>query len=123
METWHQQAPHKWPLQVVTEVWEELHWRFIEELKNELRKIKAMAGRETMTLQDLKFYALMPDENGVPPLQLPRTFDLEYPDGWFMTEVRPRIERRQERLLWKLTWEGTGKPRGSGQQAGGGPEA
>ena len=121
LETWHQQAPHKWPLQVVTEVWEELHWRFIEELKSELRKIKAMAGRETMTLQDLKFYALMPDENGVPPLQLPRTFDLEYPDGWFMTEVRPRIERRQERLLWKLTWEGTGKPRGSGQQAGGGP--
>ena len=118
LETWHIQAPHKWPLQVLVDVWEELHWRFVEELKAELRKIKAMSGRETMTLTDLKFYALMPDEHGNPPLQLPRTFDLENPEGWFMTEVRPRIERRQERLLWKLTWEGAGKTRGPGQTAG-----
>eukprot|EP00435_Cladocopium_sp_Y103_P041030 s1496_g11.t1 len=120
LSTWHVQAPHKWPLQVLADVWEELHWRFFEELKGELRKIKSQAGRETMTLQDLKFYALMPDEHGEPPLQLPRTFDLHHPDGWFLTEVLPRIERRQERLLWKLTWEGGGKVRGPGHAAGGG---
>ena len=45
-------------------MWEELHWRFLEELKEELRKIKRQAGRESMTLQDLKFYALMPDKDG-----------------------------------------------------------
>ena len=101
---WHTQAPHKWPLQVIIDVWEELHWKFVEELKGELRKVKALAGRETMQLSDLKFYALMPDEQGNPPLQLPRTFDLNHPDGWFSTEVLPRIERRQERLLWKLTY-------------------
>ena len=117
--TWHQQAPHKWPMQVLIEVWEELHWRFVEELKAELRKIKALSGRESMTLQDLKFYALMPDENGVPPLCLPRTFDLQNPDGWFHSEVLPRIERRQERVLWRMTWEGVGKNRNPGQQAGG----
>ena len=120
---WHLQAPHKWPLQVLADVWEELHWRFFEELKSELRKIKSQAGRETMTLQDLKFYALMPDEHGEPPLQMPRTFDLNHPDGWFLTEVLPRIERRQERLLWKLTWEGGGKARGPGHAAGGGAGA
>ena len=116
---WHLGAPHKWPLQILCEVWEELHWRFVEELKSELRKIKSLSGRETMTLSDLKFYALMPDERGQPPLQLPRTFDLHHPDGWFSSEVLPRIERRQERMLWKLTWEGASKGRGPGQQAGG----
>ena len=59
LATWHVQSPHRWPLQVVSEIWEEIHWRFIEELKTELRKIKAMAGRETMSLQDLK--VLQPD--------------------------------------------------------------
>ena len=117
--TWHLQAPRTWPLQVLADVWEELHWRFLEELKGELRKIKFQAGRETMSLTDLKFYALMPNESGEPPLQLPRTFDLNHPEGWFLTEVLPRIERRQERLLWKLTWEGGGKARGPGHAAGG----
>ena len=115
----HLETPHKWPLQVLCEVWEELHWRFCEELKAELRKIKKLAGRETMTLQDLKFYALMPDSDGQAPLQLPNTFDLKNPNGWFATEVLPRIERRQERMLWKLTWEGGGKHRVQGQSAGG----
>ena len=117
--SWHTQAPHKWPLQVIIDVWEELHWKFVEELKSELRKIKALSGRETMQLSDLKFYALMPDDQGKPPLQLPRTFDLNHPDGWFATEVLPRIERRQERLLWKLTWEGATKQRGANAAAGG----
>ena len=117
---WHLGSPHKWPIQVVCEVWEELHWRFVEELKDELRKIKKLSGRESMTLQDLKFYALMPDEEGNPALSLPRTFDLHHPAGWFVTEVLPRIERRQERMLWKMTWEGPTKQRVSGQPAGGG---
>lgn len=121
LSNWHCEAPHKWPLQVLMDVWEELHWRFFEELKGELRKIKTASGRETMTLTDLKFYALMPDEHGQPPLQLPRTFDLNFPGGWFLTEVLPRIERRQERILWKLTWEGPNKHRSAGQPAGGGP--
>ena len=119
LSEWHLGAPHRWPLQVLCDVWEELHWRFIEELKEELRKTKKLAGRESMTLQDLKFYALMPNEQGEPRLQLPRTFDLKNPDGWFMTEVLPRIERRQERMLWKMTWEGAGKNRSQGQSAGG----
>ena len=52
---WHLGAPHWWPLQILCEVWEELHWRFVEELKAELRKIKGMSGRETMSLSDLRF--------------------------------------------------------------------
>ena len=29
---WHQAEPHKWPLTVLMDVWEKLHWRFFEEL-------------------------------------------------------------------------------------------
>ena len=119
LSEWHCQAPHRWPLQALIDVWEELHWRFFEELKSELRKIKSLSGRETMSLQDLKFYALMPDERGDPPLQLPRTFDLQNPTGWFMTEVMPRISRRQDRMLWKMTWEGAAKSRGPAHSGGG----
>ena len=118
---WHQAEPHKWPLSVVSEIWEELHWRFLEELKETLRLLKKEANRETMSLQDIKFYALLPNSDGKAWLELPRTFDLKNPDGWFMAEVLPRIERRQERVLWRLTWEGG---RGAKQQgvvhAGGG---
>ena len=118
---WHQGEPHKWPLTVVIEVWEELHWRFFEELKESLRLLKKEAGRETMSLQDLKFHALLPNAQGTAWLELPRTFDLRRPDGWFSSEVLPRIERRQERMLWRLTWEGGrgGKQSSSSAHAGG----
>ena len=35
-----------------------------------------------------------------------------------MSEVMPRIERRQEQMLWKMTWEGAGKSQAQGQPAG-----
>ena len=106
LAAWHQAEPHKWPLNIVAEVWEELHWRFCEELKEILRRLKKEAGRETMSLPDIKFHALLPDSDGQAWLRLPSTFDILNPDEWFCAEVRPRIERRQERMLWKLTWDG-----------------
>ena len=112
---WHQSEPRKWPLSVVSDIWEELHWRFFEELKEILRLLKKEAGRETMSLQDIKFHALLPNASGRAWLELPRTFDLKNPEGWFASEVMPRIERRQERVLWRLTWEGG---RGSKTQGG-----
>ena len=115
---WHQAEPHKWPLLVLMEVWEELHWRFLEELKEILRLLKKEAGRETMSLADIKFYALLPNAAGAAWLELPRTFDLRFPEGWFMTEVLPRIERKQERMLWRLTWEGTRGPKPSAHAGG-----
>ena len=41
------------------------------------------------------------------------------PEGWFKTELEPRIARKQDRTLWRLTWEG-GRPRGQGPAAGAG---
>ena len=70
-------------------------------------------GDDVLALQDIKFFALLPNAEGRAWLELPRTFDLKNPDGWFPAEVLPRIERRQERVLWRLTWEGG---RGAKQQ-------
>ena len=117
LATWHSSAPHQWPLTILMDCWEELHWRFAEELKEVLRTLKRDAGRETMTLNEVKFHALMPDASGYAWLQLPNTFDLEDPNSWFATEVKPRIERKQDRALWRLTWEGPGK-RDRGAPAG-----
>ena len=118
LATWHSSAPHQWPLTVLMDCWEELHWRFTEELKEVLRSLKREAGRETMTLNEVKFHALMPDASGYAWLQLPSTFDLEDPNSWFATEVKPRIERKQDRALWKLTWEGPNRRDRGGAPAG-----
>ena len=61
----------------------------------------------------------MPDSTGNTPFEMPRTFDLMNPAGWFMTEVQPRIDRKQERMLWRMTWEGPRKPPHQGGTAGG----
>ena len=103
---WHLAWPHRWPLNVIMDLWEEIHWHFFEELKDLLRRLKRDVGRETMTLNELKFHALLPGPDGQAWLVMPTTFDIERPDSWFQTEVMPRIERKQERLLWNMTWQG-----------------
>ena len=109
---WHQECPHKWPLGIIMEAWEELHWRFLEEIKELIREIKKIAKRESMSLQELRFYALLPGPDGQAWLKLPNTFDIKNPSGWFKSELEPRIERRQERALWRLTWDGGRRDRG-----------
>ena len=55
---------------------------------------------------------------------MPTTFDIEKPDSWFQTEVLPRIERKQDRLLWNLTWQGGArKDRNPAAPAGGAGES
>ena len=118
LSEWHQAHPHRWPMEVVVNLWEELHWRFGIEVKELVRVLKKEAGRETMTLAEIKFYALLPGPDGRAWLVLPTTFDLERPGGWFQAEILPRIERKQERLLWNLTWQGGPKKERKVTQAG-----
>ena len=115
---WHMGLPHKWPLSVVMDIWEELHWRFMEEMKELVRLLKKEAARESMTLTEMRFHALLPGPDGQAWLRLPETFNIEKPGTWFQEEVIPRIERKQERLLWNLTWQG-GPRKGAPQPAGG----
>ena len=114
LSEWHLAYPHRWPYNVICDVWEEIHWRIIEDVKDLVRKLKKEVGRETMTLAEIKFHALLPGPDGQAWLEIPSTFDLERPDGWFQTEVIPRIERKQDRLLWNLTWQGPKRDRPQG---------
>lgn len=91
---WHQECPHKWPLHVVMDAWEELRWRFLEEVKEVIRLLKKEAKRESVTLSEFRFYALLPGRDGRAWLQMPNTFDIKNPEGWFQSELAPRIERR-----------------------------
>ena len=100
---WHQSYPHRWPLNVIIDCWEELHWRFVEEIKAVIHAIKKESL--PMTLSELRFHCLMPGPEGEAWLKMPSTFDIQRPDSWFQEEVIPRIERKQERLLWNLTWQ------------------
>ena len=50
-----QSFPHRWPLNVVMDTWEELHWRFVEEIKELLRELKKQVG-----LAEIKFHCLLP---------------------------------------------------------------
>ena len=42
------------------DLWEELSWRLMEDFKEILRKLKKEVGRETMTLNEVRFHALLP---------------------------------------------------------------
>ncbi|CAL1141284.1 unnamed protein product [Cladocopium goreaui] len=111
LSEWHLSLPHRWPLNVIMDLWEELHWRCMEDFKDLLRKLKKEVGRETMTLSEVKFHALLPGPDGQAWLTMPTVFDLQRPGSWFQEEVIPRIDRKQDRLLWNLTLAEPGKER------------
>ena len=74
-----------------------------------------------MRRSDLIAYALTPVGDGSARLKMPDVFELQSPGGWFRTAVLPRIERRQQRAVWGLTWNpGTDAVKGRGRFVAGG---
>eukprot|EP00971_Amphidinium_carterae_P303401 6028659-Amphidinium_carterae.1 len=55
------------------------------------------SGKEQLRRDELREFALTPDHTGSTWLQLPKTFLLDDPDGWFRVTVLPRISRQQQR--------------------------
>ena len=46
---WYLASPHRWPLTVIMDIWEELHWRLIEEVKIvRLLKKETTTGRRSL---------------------------------------------------------------------------
>jgi len=112
LEGMNDDSPDVFPREVVKDIWEELMWRFWEELKEVLRQLKQQMGRENVRTRDLALFALTPDGRGRAWFQAPRTFDLHFEAGWFRSSILPRIERRHERAMWDLSWKGV-KPAGT----------
>ena len=107
LEQMQEKNPTVFPKLVIQDLWEELHWRFWEELREQLRMIKRGMQRDNPQRQEIAFYACMPGSDGASVLQLPEAFDLDSPTGWFQSAVMPMIERKHQHAMWGLTWDGS----------------
>lgn len=137
LENMHEENHHEWPREEVWSVWDELTWRWWEEIKHSYRTFLREMGTETVTKADLRFYALAPNEHGVAKFRFPTTWDFDTPDGYFQLVVLPRRQRRLTRSMWSLVNKPTRTPKAGdnddnderrdhdpdGQRRGGNPEA
>ena len=121
LERLHDDHPTVFPQPIIQDTWEELHWRFWEELKEVMRALKREAGRDSLRRSDIILLALAQSTDGTAWLKLPATFSLESTAGWFRASILPRIERKHQRALWELTWKAPkgDQTRGPGARAGG----
>ena len=76
-----EEQPTMLPRQVAQDIWEELHWRFWEEVREALRQMRRELGRDSATSEQLAFCALMPGPTGAPRFTIPQTFDLNSTTG------------------------------------------
>ena len=76
LERLHDEHPTTFPREVLKDIWEELCWRFWEELRETLRSLKQEVGRDNLRRTDLIMYALTPGADGHAWLRLPKVFDL-----------------------------------------------
>ena len=120
LERLHDDHPTVFPKPIIQDTWEELHWRFWEELKEVMRALKREVGRDSLRRSDIILFALTPGADGTAWLKLPATFSLDSTAGWFRASILPRIERKHQRALWDLTWK-TPKPAAPPRAGGEGP--
>ena len=120
LERLHDDHPTVFPKPIIQDTWEELHWRFWEELKEVMRALKREVGRDSLRRSDIILFALTPGADGTAWLKLPATFSLDSTAGWFRASILTRIERKHQRALWDLTWK-TPKPAAPPRAGGEGP--
>lgn len=131
----HEHCPHRYPCEWVWDVWEELWWRWGEELREESSRLLRSLATDSPTKDELRWAAMTPDAGGEANLHFPSTFQLQDPDAYFLQVVEPRVQRAHERATWGLTWTqptpgterqpraGTGGSSGAWGRTPGPPEA
>ena len=88
--------PHVYTLAWLYNVWEELNWRWWEELKLTLKALLQEMGNGSPSREDLRFYALAPGPDGLPRLRMPTTFQLGESGAYYLTTIAPRMRRLHE---------------------------
>eukprot|EP00971_Amphidinium_carterae_P294932 5856329-Amphidinium_carterae.3 len=106
-EQMQESHPAMFPKELLYNLWEELAWRAWEELREQRRALYRESGKDVLRKEEITELALLPDHTGATRLRLPSAFDLEDPSAWFRQSVLPRINRKQQRALWDLTWKGS----------------
>jgi len=98
----HESNARQYPLQAMMTLWEELHWRWWEELHATQREFMADMGVDHTTKDDLKFYGMAQNSTGGTKFQFPTTFQLSNPDAYYSTVVLKRVERRYDNAMWDI---------------------
>eukprot|EP00974_Lingulodinium_polyedra_P006922 656870-Lingulodinium_polyedra.AAC.1 len=96
-EQMHEQEPEVFRAEHLYAWWEELCWRYVEEVSQLYTRLLYESGRETMRLEEVQQRALTPTAAGTAWLRLPNCFALDDPDGWFCKVILPRLERKHKR--------------------------
>eukprot|EP00971_Amphidinium_carterae_P043437 854826-Amphidinium_carterae.2 len=110
----HETDEHKYPLDFLRGAWEELNWRWVEELKEELRKCRKILGKEKMRRDELEFVALSPTSLGQAFVTYPQVFDLDATNGYFQKIVEQRLHEKAQRALWDAAHGRTPTKKGFG---------
>ena len=100
----HEAGAHTFPFDLLADSWEELWWRWTEEIRELDRQALRVLGDENPSYERYKWCLTVPQSDGTPWLKLPRTFHLSEPQGYFQIEIQSRNARKRERVLWDLVW-------------------
>lgn len=96
----HVEKPHIFSVEKVIEVWEELCWKYGQEVRGAIQFIPASLGTKVARRDKLKFAAMSPGALGHPTFKWPTTFDLCSPSAYFQAEIIPKMDREFERRMW-----------------------
>ena len=100
----HEAEQHAWPLDLIMDLWEELWWRWSEELRELDRQALRQLGDDNPTYDRYRWAVTVTDGDDVPWLRMPRIFHLFEPEEYFMQDVLARHNRKKERALWSVVW-------------------
>ena len=99
-----EQSKHS-PTQFIPEstfdVYEGLWWKYLEEIKDERRRLTAKSGLKNPDHQEWHLIVTTPvGPNLEPAFNFPNTWGLEDEDGYYQTEILPRLYRKGDRNFW-----------------------
>lgn len=100
-----------WPTKTIIALWEELTWRYQEEIRMIVRRVleyaRRVGGGDVIRKDHFKYVALLPRSDGQPWLQFPTTFRLSDENAYFLKQVMPRLRRALERKQYNLLRQNT----------------
>lgn len=96
LEKAHEADPEAWPESYCFSLWEELKAAWVEELREERRKLCKILNTDQPRKEDLKFVALAPGSG----FRFPNTFRLDDPTSYYQTVCVPRQSRAIKSIIY-----------------------
>ena len=111
----HIDYPHKYTLTFIRSTWGTLNYRWTQELRDMTNVLRMRAQVERPTFSQLRPIGMtIVTATGITRHQRPKTFDLQDPHGYFVTEILRRMNEEKElneRKAYHSVGGRTGNPR------------